>query len=404
MTPYLPGDKRLHGSLAIRIPETNKFLITARNSNKGELAVDDVVLIDQVDFAARKIFTKSLNDRKGSLNVPLVAEIFRKYPEINAVVHTHNGLDNVPTSEFPHMPGTVEYVEATMQVLDMESPLIMLKEHGLLAIGSDLQAASELLLTASLKANSSTGENHAYRNFPDTYDLIYQKYAGHIDDFVKLITRDLDPGATILDAAAGTGLVTLALAKQGFNVTAADLHLKMLVVLDQKRRAQHLPEIKLVNQAFQELEFDQEFDVVEARQSINYLVGWNNLVEGLKRIRKALKPGGRLIFNAPNYDPSQKEFPDRVYQVQEGNLGGIVLEWNTVEGAVLTHHHDCLVWDETEPENIRALNDTNIFQMYTADEFRIALVEAGFLKIQFYSSGLQPFNSQDKTLYVEATR
>ena len=404
MTPYVPGDKRLHGSLAVRIPGTNKFIITSRNSNKSDLSDRDVVVVESADFNSREISLRSLNGIRGSLNVPLVAAIFRKFISINAIVHTHNGLADIPTTEFPFMPGTTEYVEEAMKILSYDAPLIMLKDHGLLAIGKDLAEASKILLSRSLKRYSARSESHAYRDFPEMYDLIYKTFSRNLGDFIELTTRGLTPGSKILDAAAGTGQAALELAKNGFAVTAADLNQPMLNVLEAKRKERGLPEIAAVNVSFLDLKFQEEFDAVIARQSINYLIGFENLVEGLKRFRAALRQGGKLVFNAPNYHPGQDEFPPKMYEVREGNMRGIVNEWNRADGNVLTHHHDCAVWDEARKRKPRFLNDVNIFQMYSAAEFIDALKKAGFSKITLYSSGLKPFAPEDKSLYAEAIK
>jgi phosphopantothenate-cysteine ligase len=403
MTPYLPQDSRSHGSIALRIPGTDQFLITARNSNKNDLAYDDVVKVEEVDFNTHTILISSANKRRASLNAPLIAEIFGKFPKINVVLHTHNRLIGIPTTDFPHTPGTVEYVNAAMQVLDENNPLILLKEHGLLAIGKNLSEAVQVILSASLKTDL-IGKNQAYQEFPDKYDLIYKRYAEHLDDFIELGIQGLTPGAKVLDAAAGTGSVSLELMKKGFEVTAADIHPQMLSVLKKKGEELGLSPARIIPKGFLDFGFEEEFDAVVIRQAINYLIGRENLVGGLKRFKNALKPGGKLIFNAPNYNPSQTNYPEKLFEVEEGDLRGLVLEWNSLKGSILTHHHDCAIWDETSAEKAELLHDVNTFQLYTADEFRQALMEAGFSSVQFFSTNLQTYNPQDKTLYMEAIK
>lgn len=144
MPDYFEGSQSGHGSLALRI-SARSFLITARSSNKKHLRKDDVVLVREVDWKNKKIMVSTQSGKKASLNAVLVARILEKFPKVNAVVHTHRFVADAPTTSFPCTPGTLEYASLPI-VLLKKSRLINLKDHGLIAIGKDLEETTRYVL------------------------------------------------------------------------------------------------------------------------------------------------------------------------------------------------------------------------------------------------------------------
>jgi ribulose-5-phosphate 4-epimerase/fuculose-1-phosphate aldolase len=145
MTKFFIGAKAGHGSLALRT-NNNSFLITARGSNKENIRSEDIVHVRKVDWKKREIFVESGNGKKASLNAVLVAAIFEKFPHINAVVHTHNFAKNALTTAFSYTPGTLEYAAEALNLFKKNIRIINLKNHGLAAIGKDLEETVKYVL------------------------------------------------------------------------------------------------------------------------------------------------------------------------------------------------------------------------------------------------------------------
>jgi ubiquinone/menaquinone biosynthesis C-methylase UbiE len=72
----------------------------------------------------------------------------------------------------------------------------------------------------------------------DSYDKWYETFHGSVENCVdwELLKKYLpkDKSARILDAAGGTGRITLPLAKMGYSVTLCDISPGMLDVAKQK--------------------------------------------------------------------------------------------------------------------------------------------------------------------------
>src|SRR3989344_1219353 len=145
MPRFFAGAASGHGSLALRASD-NSFLITARGSNKSNLKPDDVVLVKKVNWREKEIFVASAKNKRASFNAVLCAAIFKKFPEVNAVVHTHSFAKRAPTTQFPYTPGTLEYATKPLGLFKKNIRVINLKNHGLVAIGNDLKETVNYVL------------------------------------------------------------------------------------------------------------------------------------------------------------------------------------------------------------------------------------------------------------------
>ena len=102
---------------------------------------------------------------------------------------------------------------------------------------------------------------------------------------------------TAVDLACGTGSVTVLLAQKGFRVIGVDMSEEMLCEAAQK--AQTLAEPPLfVCQELQRLRLPKGVDLaVCALDSLDYITDPTDCAEAIRRVYKALNPGGIFIFD-----------------------------------------------------------------------------------------------------------
>ena len=119
------------------------------------------------------------------------------------------------------------------------------------------------------------------------HDLECGRYTGDLDFWRTLAARRGDP---ILDIGAGTGRVSLELARAGHAVTALDLDHELLVEL--AARAQGLEVSTVVGDA-REFTLDERFALcIVPMQTIQLLGGPEGRVAFLRRAREHLREGG----------------------------------------------------------------------------------------------------------------
>jgi len=129
-------------------------------------------------------------------------------------------------------------------------------------------------------------DEHARR-----YDRWYETFEGTVEHHVEwellkeYLPRDRD--AKILDAAGGTGRITVPLAKMGYSVTLCDISPGMLAVARQKlQREELLNRVEIVSCDVRKLRFSDE--------SFDFVLCWDGMSEAAKELVRVTKKGGRI--------------------------------------------------------------------------------------------------------------
>ncbi len=178
----------------ISVKTEDGIYITATGTALGFLERKDVVLVDYEGNA--------ISEGKASSEIKLHVEIYRKRPDIKAVIHTHpvylttfaschKDLDeaimsenilyfeSIPVAEYA-MPSSVKLVENTVKFMEKRD-VVMMANHGVVAGGKDLKNAFLKLETAEYYAhvcmNTKILGNPKYLSSKDIDDIICLKQA-----------------------------------------------------------------------------------------------------------------------------------------------------------------------------------------------------------------------------------
>jgi ubiquinone/menaquinone biosynthesis C-methylase UbiE len=148
-------------------------------------------------------------------------------------------------------------------------------------------------------------------SIPEIYDrflvpLIFEPYAVDLAGRVAALAPN-----DVLETAAGTGVLTRALAERlppSTQIVATDLNQPML---DQAARRQQAGSVEWKPADALALPFgDRSFDAVACQCGVMF---FPDKVQGYREARRVLRPGGRFLFNV--WDRiSENEFPDVVTQ------------------------------------------------------------------------------------------
>jgi demethylmenaquinone methyltransferase / 2-methoxy-6-polyprenyl-1,4-benzoquinol methylase len=135
---------------------------------------------------------------------------------------------------------------------------------------------------------------------PDEVRSMFDRIAGIYDPMNRLMTAGLDrrwrraaaravvrPGNRVLDACCGTGDLAIAARREGGEVTGVDFSGRML-----ERARRKAPEIEWVQGDVLALPFpDASFDAATVGFGVRNVA---DLEEGLRELRRVLRPGGKL--------------------------------------------------------------------------------------------------------------
>ena len=139
----------------------------------------------------------------------------------------------------------------------------------------------------------------AYHNLAISYDRLTNDvdYEATVAFYEQILTREGLHPRTAVDLACGTGSVALILARKGLQVTAVDMSEEMLCVAAQKAQGLENPPV-FVCQSLQRMRLPKGVDLaVCALDSMDYITDPADCQEAIRRIYKALNPGGCFIFD-----------------------------------------------------------------------------------------------------------
>jgi ubiquinone/menaquinone biosynthesis C-methylase UbiE len=155
---------------------------------------------------------------------------------------------------------------------------------------------SESVLTAKSPARAGSFYDRIARYYNLTFKL--NGYGRALDQYFDAFPLPLSPGAKVLDAGCGTGLLTLAVLrslKVQASITAIDLSASSIAtarkaVADNRRRRQpvHFSQSNILALPFA----DNAFDAVVTSGVLEYVP----LEEGFRELARVIAPGGHILY------------------------------------------------------------------------------------------------------------
>lgn len=218
------------------------------------------------------------------------------------------------------------------------------------------------------------------------------------DDFFLSVVGET-PGARVLDLGCGTGRLALGMAAAGHTVTGVDPARASLEAARAKPGAERVTWIEGTSPVLPDASFDV---AVMTSHVAQFLVDDDEWRRTLADLRRALVPGGRLVFDSR--DPRAREW-ERWNPVDSRRRislpdGRVVAAWTEVtavqDGAVTFSHH------YTFPDGEELLS-TATLRFRTQEELCSSLREAGFSVESMYGGWQrEPVGMGDGELLVVA--
>ena len=244
---------------------------------------------------------------------------------------------------------------------------------------------------------------NAYGALAASYDRLTNDvdYGAVVDFYFEILEKEKLRPRTAVDLACGTGSVSLLLAKRGLRVTGVDMSEEMLCVAAQKAQELENPPY-FICQLLQELRLPRGVDLaVCALDSLDYITDPGDCAEAIRRVYKALNPGGCFIFDV-NTPQKLRAMDGQVFLDEDEDVycvwrGEFDEQTNICSyGMDLFQRHGDL-WQRSFEEHRE--------YAYSAEQLTGYLRDAGFTSIRIYADRrFEAPDEQEQRIYVKARK
>ncbi len=189
-----------------------------------------------------------------------------------------------------------------------------------------------------------------------------------VERFIKM-----EPRSRVLDLSCGSGRQTLELARRGHRVLGVDSQEPALAEARQAAKSERL-NVHFLKADSRNLPYRAEFDVVvNLFSAFGYFPLERDDLRALEGVRKALKPGGRLLIDLLNKEWLMRHFEPNFWEQGEDGKGSVVLDQISFnfETGRLDNHRTIVGKDGARRPTFVSM------RVYTLTEVRRLLAQAG---------------------------
>jgi len=228
-------------------------------------------------------------------------------------------------------------------------------------------------------------------------------YDSWADYYVRLLSIYGVREGKICECACGTGSMTIPLYRAGFQMTGVDLSREMLWQAAQKARKQGIA-IPFVQQDMKALNLHRPMDAVIATcDGVNYLRSEEDLKSFLRAARRAIRPGGALVFDVSTPHKLRDELcASLICEDREDITYFWQNRWHPRESSV--EMMLCFFVKEKDGR-YRRMEERQIQRAWEVQELKGQLLQAGFRGVCVYGDGtLNPAKETDLRWHICASR
>ena len=223
----------------------------------------------------------------------------------------------------------------------------------------------------------------AYKALAVSYDRLTNDvdYDSVVEFYNQILQKEGIRPRTAVDLACGTGSVALLLARQGLQVTGVDMSEDMLTVAAEKAMELANPPV-FVCQSLQALRLPRGVDLaVCALDSLDYILDPEDCAEAIRRVYKALNPGGVFIFDV-NTPEKLRAMDGQVFLDEDEDVycvwrGEFDEKTNICSYGMDLFQREGEVWHRSFEEHQE--------YAYSQSQLTVFLKDAGFTHIEVYA-------------------
>ena len=245
------------------------------------------------------------------------------------------------------------------------------------------------------------GRQHmdAYTGFAEVYDLFmddipYAEWCGYLAGLLE--EYGIQDGL-VADLGCGTGKLTRLLAGRGYDMIGIDLSGEMLEIAREKSGPE---EILYLMQDMREFElYGTVRAIVSICDSMNYLMGREELVRVLGLANNYLDPGGIFIFDLNT--PYKYETVLGEQTIAENREAGSFIWENYYDPEERVNQYDLTLFVRQEDGLYRKFEETHFQYAFGLEEVKQAVREAGMELVAMYDAFTrEPVREDSERVYV----
>ncbi|MDD3242894.1 MAG: class I SAM-dependent methyltransferase [Eubacteriales bacterium] len=222
-----------------------------------------------------------------------------------------------------------------------------------------------------------------------------KRWGGYLCELLK--RGGANPGDKVVDAACGTGEMSIALCRAGYDVMGVDISLPMLTRAADKTAQLGLP-IHYVNADMTNLKLHRNVRAVTcACDGVNYVLEEDALLSFFRNARGGLREGGLLLFDVSSAYKLQN-MDGQFYGEDDEELA--YLWYNRMDSDVLTMELTFFVQEKSGL--FRRECETHRQRAWREDELRALLDRAGFACRVYGAFGFEPPRVDEERLQFVA--
>jgi ubiquinone/menaquinone biosynthesis C-methylase UbiE len=219
--------------------------------------------------------------------------------------------------------------------------------------------------------------------YANQYDSLYKEkdYSGECDLVEESFKRFGKVGGTLLDIGCGTGTHSIELARRGYACTGVDLAPAMLEHAASKTASETFSHQPLWLQGdARTFEAGDTYDnAIMMFAVISYLASNDDVLAGLKNIRRHLKPGALFVCDFWYGAAVLSVRPNERVRILETPKGRTMRAASTtVDSFAQTADVSFKLWSVEGDKFIGETNETHTMRYFFAQEFKLLLLQSGF--------------------------
>ncbi|SHE95256.1 class I SAM-dependent DNA methyltransferase [Alkalibacter saccharofermentans] len=211
-------------------------------------------------------------------------------------------------------------------------------------------------------------------------DVDYDKMVNWLD--IKIKEKNISANS-LLEIGCGTGNVSIPLSKLGYNVTGMDISDEMLSVADEKSFAEGSSVRWMKGDVCNFANTEKYHAAVSCLDTINYILGEEDLDNAFKNIYNSLEKGGVFIFDINTKYRLKDVYGNHSFNYVSDDLCYI---WNCFydsENDISEFEIDFFVKAEGT-NNYERFDEVHVQKAYEIEKIKYMLLNAGFDSVDAY--------------------